>query len=171
MRTEDFMKNRLLPVITTLALSNAGLVFAHDQDNTLSPSPSATDYYQVNCYDDNSGAGPAAYLELELLTTSKATPIVSLQVKTTDNSGPFLITNITDSISGDKIPSRTVRIANKSATPYTKVDEINNANGYYVITVNKTLKGKQSYHFSFHCIGLGGHTGTDIEQLQKDFPK
>lgn len=168
--TEELMKKINLFLSIGIACFSWS-AFAHDQDNTLNPSASATDTYQVHCFDDGQGGGPAAKLEVELLTTSKSAPIVSLQVKTTAESIPFTITNITDPVNGDKGFSRTIAIANNSATPYTQVDTTHNANGYYYISVNKTKVGKQSYHFSYHCVGANDHTGTEITLLQKDAPK
>jgi|GEM_PF-7078270 len=164
------LNSTLLIAITCFSWS----AFAHDQDNTLNPSANATDTYQVNCDNDRPITEPpvhTAYLEVDLITTSKATPIVSLQVSTSTDSVPFTITNTTDAVNGDKIASKTIRIARNSAVPYSSVDDSKNANGYYYITVNKTKVGKQSYHFSFHCMGISDHAGTVIRLLQKDAPK
>jgi hypothetical protein len=141
------------------------LVNADDEANLLNPLPSASKYYQVECFDD--GHGDAAYLEVTLLTTSKAPPIVSLQVKTDAGSIPFTVTNITDPNNNDSRPSRTVQIANNSAVPYATVTKTNNANGFYYIAVNKTKAGKQSFHFTYHCMGVNAHTGTNLSPLQQ----
>ncbi len=132
-------------------------ILAHDIPNgNLPPSPSASDYYQIECRNDESGAGDADRLEVTLTSLIKNGPVVSLQVKT---ENPIYVTNITDTIGGDKIPSRTATVAN---------DNNGTANGFYYFTVNKSKAGIQKYQIKFHCLSKSGHAGTEVSMIQND---
>lgn len=141
-------------LIVLLTIGNSTAVYSHDVEGTLGPDSSASDYYQIECYDDGQGAGNAKSLEIEFFTTTNAAPVVSLQVRT---DKPVSLTNITDPVNGDNNPSRTVELAN--------IQTNSSANGYYYVTVNKNRYGIQSYHFTYHCIG-DGHAGTSTTALQ-----
>lgn len=149
-------------IFTLLLLPAWKLSLAHDMDGTLGPSASASDYYQVHCYDDRGGAGPTERLAVDLLTTGKAAPVVSLQVST---ESPLKIYSTTDPISGDSTFSTTIYPANDQPDT-TLSGKPHNANGYYYVSVNKTQAGIQSYHFTYHCESSIGHSGTDIAPLQ-----
>jgi myo-inositol-hexaphosphate 3-phosphohydrolase len=156
MGEEKFMQNHLQRLFwaALIALANPAALRAHDMSGTLGPGSSASDYYQIECLDDGAGAGNATYLEIALLTKTKNSPVVSLQVSTAE---PLSLSNITDPINGDSSPSRVVDVAN---------DQNGTANGSYYVSVNKTQAGVQSYHFTYHCMGEYGHAGTQIGVLQ-----
>jgi hypothetical protein len=153
---------RLL-LLALVTFANPAVVYAHDQNGTLGPDSSASDYYQIICSDD--GNGPTNHLEIEMLSTTKGLPVVSLQIVTqvVSTAQPLSIYNITDAVSGDSTPSRTVQVANVQTDPdlgYT------NAEGSYYVSVNKTQAGIQSYHFTYHCTSDTAHTGSEIITLQ-----
>lgn len=153
---EKIMQNRpvRLLLLALLTIFSPAMVWAHDMDGMLGPDSSASDYYQIECLDDGTGAGDAKYLEVELVTRTKGAPVVSLQVSTTQ---PLTISNITDPISGDSNASRVVDVAN---------NQNGTANGSYYVSVNKTQAGVQTYHFTYHCMGENAHAGTQISVLQ-----
>lgn len=135
---------------------------AHDIDGTLGPAASATDYYQIQCFDNKEGAGQSEELELDLLTTGTGTPVVSMQVST---ESPVRFYSATDPSGGNSSPSQA--IVAKNDQPDMLIDgNPNNGNGYYYLSVNKTLPGVQTYHITYHCQGSGGHTGTEITAIQ-----
>lgn len=153
---EKIMQNRpiRLLLLALLTIFRPAVVWAHDMDGKLGPDSSASDYYQIECLDDDSGAGDATYLEIALITKTKGAPVVSLQVTTAE---PLTISNITDPINGDSSSSRVVDAAN---------NQNGTANGSYYVSVNKTQAGVQSYHFTYHCMGEYAHAGTQIVVLQ-----
>jgi len=122
---------------------------AHDLDGVLGPSASASDYYQIQCYDDKQGAGAARELELTLLTMSSAAPVVSMQVSRQETNTVY---SATDRAGGDSEPSPSI------------VAE--HGDGYYYLMINKTLEGVQNYHITYHCVSDAGHAGTEIQSIQ-----
>ncbi len=137
-----------------LLIGKSQSVLAHDISNrNLGPLPSASDYYQIQCRYD-SGAGDTDRLEVTLTSLLKKGPVISLQVRT---ENPLYVTNITDAVGGDKVPSRTAAVAN---------DNNGTANGYYYFTVNKAKPGIQKYQIKFHCLSKTGHTDTAESQIQ-----
>ena len=149
-------KSLLITLIGGLMMVYAIHGEAHDQSGKLGPDPSATDYYIVTCFkDDNDNVEPAL-LEVSLMAYSKSPAIVSLQLASTN---PKTIANITDPIGGDKSPSQSSKVAN--------LDTNENGGGIYLITVDKSAAGTQSYQFKYHCKGQNGdHVGTQISTRQ-----
>jgi hypothetical protein len=130
-------------------------IMAHDIPNgVLGPLPSASDYYLIECRNDESGAGDSVRLEVTLTSLLKNGPVVSLQVKT---ENPLYVTNITDAVGGDKTSSMKATVAN---------DNNGTANGFYYFTVNKSKAGIQKYQIKFHCLSKSGHAGTEESMIQ-----
>lgn len=128
-------------------------IMAHDIPNgILGPLSSASDYYEIVCFNYNN-EGDADRLEVTLTSLIKNGPVVSLQVKA---ENPVYITNITDSVGGDKMSSRVAVVAN---------DNNGTANGSYYITVNKAKAGIQKYKITFHCKSKTSHAGTNEESM------
>jgi hypothetical protein len=150
------MINRWLKIgFLLLLVGKSHNILAHDIPNgNLGPLPSASDYYQIECRNDGSGAGDADRLEVTLRSLKKNGPVVSLQVKT---ENPLYVTNITDAVGGDKVSSRTAIVAN---------DNNGTANGFYYFTVNKAKGGEQQYQIKFHCLTKSGHAGTEETMIQ-----
>ncbi|WP_150050132.1 MULTISPECIES: hypothetical protein [Methylomonas] len=146
MKTESRSFFSMLLLATSLPLN------AHDKYGLLGPDATATDYYRVQC--SNNGNGNAAKLEVAVKALKRKGPPLSLQVAT---EFPETIINLTDSNSKDKLPSRTVDVAN---------DIDGKGNGFYFLAVNKTKAGIQSYHFEYHCLTASDvHTGTEISDV------
>lgn len=151
-----FMINRRLKIgLLLLLIGKSQSLLAHDIPNgNLGPLPSASDYYLIECRNDESGAGDADRLEVTLRSLIKNGPVVSLQVKT---ENPLYVTNITDAVGGDKISSMKATVAN---------DNNGTANGFYYFTVNKSKAGIQKYQIKFHCLTKSGHAGTEETMIQ-----
>ena len=147
------INNRLKIGLLLLLTGKFSNLFAHDIINSLGPDSSASDYYQVQCFND--GNGDANRLEVTLISKKKAAPIVSMQVVT---ENPLSVSSATDNIGGDKTTSRTLVVAN---------DNNGTANGYYYFTVNKTRAGVQKYQIRYHCMSQTGHAGTDSVAIQQ----
>ncbi|MGZ8955932.1 MAG: hypothetical protein ACXW0Q_14790 [Methylovulum sp.] len=136
-------------ILATSLLAASGLVAAHDLSGTLGDADLSTDYYAINCFDDGSGA--ADRLELQVIDLAPAptpNPFISAQI-----TKGLVAKNTTDLVDGDTAfsPKRTL---------------IGGA-GNYLVTVNKTRKGAESYSISYHCMtSSGAHTGTQLTTLQ-----
>lgn len=139
--------NNLMIIALFGAISSNAL--AHDLDGVLGPSASASDYYQIQCFDNKEGAGPARELELQLRAINSAAPVVSMQVSRQETN---TIYSATDRAGGDSDPSPSI------------VAE--HGDGYYYLMINKTLEGVQSYHITYHCVSDAGHAGTEIQTIQ-----
>jgi len=149
-------------IFASFLLTFSSLSQAHDWDGNLGPSASASDFLVIRCFDNNDGAGPAEELELELLTKTSASPIVSVQVRTEE---PVKIYNTTDPTGGDSNFSAPINASNEK--PDTSiVGNPKNGNGLYYVTVNKTAAGAQDYHLTYHCLSATDHAGTDILSVQ-----
>lgn len=126
----------------------ASVSSAHDQTGALGKAISATDVYQVHCYDD--GNGKASYLSFQIQDALPvAAPIISAQV----TLGASVAANTTDAIDGDAAysPALNLKGGNES---------------FYLVTVDKTKAGTENYTFQYHCMtATNVHTGTDILQL------
>ena len=141
------LKRMVVAVSWLSALAAPVMASAHESGvRSLGYGAAATDFYQVSCYDD--GNGPADYLEVQLLDLApKPTPdpVISIQV-----IKGIKASNATDLGDGDAKPSPALRL--------------HGGNGTYLVTVNKTRMGKETYQFSYHCVtdALHGnaHTGT-----------
>lgn len=139
--------NNLMIIALFGAISSNAL--AHDLDGVLGPSASASDYYQIQCFDNKEGAGPARELELQLRAINSAAPVVSMQVSRQETN---TIYSATDRAGGDSEPSPSI------------VAE--HGDGYYYLIINKTLEGVQGYHITYHCVSDAGHAGTEIQTIQ-----
>jgi hypothetical protein len=124
---------------------------AHTQSGALGDAAGATDYYQVTCSDDGSGA-PAS-LSMQVLDTSPvAAPLVSVQTRK-----GLLLANSTDATDADAGLSPIVHV--------------NGGAGVYDVLVDKSAAGAETYTLTFHCQtgpnGTGLHTGTEIVTRQR----
>ena len=133
-----------------ISIGESPNLLAHDILNSLGPVSSASDYYQIQCFNDNGGSGDPSRLEVTLISFSKSGPVISLQVRT---ENPLQVSNITDAIGGDKMTSRTESIAIENG-------------GFAYFTVNKAKAGIQKYQIKFHCLSATGHAGTAQVTLQ-----
>jgi hypothetical protein len=123
---------------------------AHTQNGSLGSAATATDFYQVTCSDDGSGA-PAS-LTLQVLDASPAAaPLVAVQ-----GQKGSLAKNGTDPVDADAAASPLI--------------SLNGGAGVYDVLVHKTDAGSESYTLTFHCLtgpdGTGDHTGTSITTRQ-----
>ena len=121
--------------------------YAHDADGYLPITASATNVWFVSCSDD--GNGVPTTLEVAVDNKTAKGPMLSLQVITYENTPKFF--NLSDPIGGDSIPSSQIS---------------SGFGGNHLIVVDKSGIGVLSYHFSYHCMSNGTHTGTDIQQIQ-----
>jgi hypothetical protein len=123
---------------------------AHTVNETLGASASATDFFQVICSDDGSGAPQSLSVQVRDNAAVEA-PLVSVQVQ----RGAGLV-NATDAVDGDS-----------GASPLVAVD---GGAGAYDVLVDKSGAGAESYTLTFHCTtgpgGTGLHTGTSDVTLQ-----
>jgi len=127
-------------------LGYAGSVAAHDINGVLGKSAGATDYYQVECFDD--GTGPADHLVVKIKDlVPVAAPLVSVQV------------------TKGKIAKNTTDAADGNAT-FSPTLNIKGGNGLYYLTVDKTAANAETYNLQIHCETSGGlHTGTNEPEL------
>ena len=144
------MKNRTLnnTFVTLLlvgALGYGGIVAAHDINGALGAAAGATDYYQVTCFDDNSG--PADHLIVKIKDLAPvAVPIISVQV-TKQVGKTFIARNSTDAVDGN--------------ATYSPELNIKGGNGTYFLAVDKTSANAETYNVQIHCeTSTGLHTGT-----------
>ncbi|MDO9103469.1 MAG: hypothetical protein Q7U57_00770 [Methylovulum sp.] len=123
------------------AIGYAGAAAAHDINGALGSAAGATDYYQVECFDD--GTGPAEHLIVKIKdSTPVAAPLVSVQV--TKGS---IARNTTDAVDGN--------------TTYSPTLKVKGGNGMYYLTVDKTAANAENYNIQIHCeTSAGQHTGT-----------
>jgi hypothetical protein len=144
-------QRRFLALATLLAASaGPGAAWAHTQVGSLAEPAASTDFYQVTCSDDGSGA-PAS-LTLQLLDTAPVVAaLVSVQVQRGTQAA-----SATDAGDGDATPSPAL--------------SFNAAAGVYDVLVFKTAAGAESYSLTFHCMtgpdGTGDHTGTSVTTRQ-----
>jgi hypothetical protein len=143
------MKSHLLQktllLVSMLTAGNA--VLAHELSGALGSAASATDSYQVHCYDDGNGAADHLYFHIKDLLPNAA-PVVSAQV-----TMGRLAASTTDAVDGDAAYSPAINVKGGN-------------NSYYFVTVDKTKLGAENYSFEYHCMtATGSHTGTDILPL------
>lgn len=146
------MNNRVLKntVIAISMLLATGTAFAHSQSGSLGAGAGATDLYQVSCFDDGGGAGPAYHLANNIKAGAFSAGKISIRTQKAAKA-----TNSTDAISGDSV--------------YSPVVYNVGGNGVYYLTVGKTAASSAaiSYIIDFHCLSsAGGHAGTSIYMLQ-----
>lgn len=137
-------------VLLALVLGGASVASAHTQSGSLGSDASATDFYQVTCSDDGSGA-PASLAVQVLDASPVAAPIVSVQVQK-----GLLLTNSSDPVDGDTAASPLV--------------SVNGGAGVYDVLIDKSAAGAETYTLTYHCMtgadGTGSHTGTSITVRQ-----
>ncbi|MEY4768000.1 MAG: hypothetical protein RL637_639 [Pseudomonadota bacterium] len=140
------MSYRYLAFIFVLS---GNIVLAHEQTGSLGKSASATDLYQIQCFDNGDGTGNTARLVTQIID-SPPKVAAKLSVQTVKAAKA---TNTTDAIDGDALGS-------PFASNY-------GGDGYYYVIVNKDGAGVESYTLDFHCQSSSGeHTGTEISSLQ-----
>jgi hypothetical protein len=117
---------------------------------TLGDGAAASDYYEVTCSDDGSGA-PASFSAQVSDEAPGAAPVVSVQVRRVQG-GVYNARNATDPTDADGLPSP-VAIVNSGA-------------GTYDVFVDKTSAGEEDYLLMYLCTtaanGGGVRTGTEI---------
>lgn len=123
------------------ALGLTGNVYAHDIDGALGKAAGATDYYQVECFDDGNGAADHIVVSLKDLAPV-AQPLLSVQV-----------------VKG-KIAKNSTDAADGNAT-FAPTINVKGGNGFYTVLVDKTSSAPETYTLQIHCeTGAGLHTGT-----------
>jgi len=147
---------------TTLLLTTGyvGTAMAHDLPDSsvgLAGSGAAkSDVYNVNCYDDGSGAAAKIFIQVTDLA-----PVKSAKVSIQAHKGTQTSALSTDAKDGDAVPSPGTLFAAGA--------------GDYTVTVNKSAytgtvakqKGAELYYGTAHCeTSSGVHTGTDISMTQ-----
>lgn len=124
---------------------------AHTQPGGLGAGAAATDYYQVFCSDDGTGAPASLSVQISDEAPVAAT-LVSVQVR----NGPDLLTS-TDPTDGDGAASPLIHVNVRSGFVFD-------------VLIDKSGAGSESYVLTFHCKtgpdGTGLHTGTDIVTRQ-----
>ncbi|TAN69975.1 MAG: hypothetical protein EPN17_06635 [Methylobacter sp.] len=123
-----------------------GSATAHDINGALGKAAGATDYYQVECFDD--GAGAADHLVVEIKDLAPvASPLISVQV-----TKGIIAKNSTDAVDGNATYSPTLTV--------------NGGNGSYYLIVDKTAAKAETYNLQIHCeTSAGLHTGTSEPAL------
>ena len=123
---------------------------AHTQNGSLGATASATDQYQIVCFD--SGSGPSQSISLEILDSSPgALPQVSVHLQRGDD-----LVSASDTTAADAAPSPEIGL--------------NGSDGAYRVLVTKTGAGTKFYSLTVHCTtgpdGSGSHAGTSLSVLQ-----
>lgn len=137
-------------LVFLLSAGAGGLAAAHTQNGTLGSVASATDHYEVTCYDDGSGSPQS--LSVEIRDSSPgALPQVSAHVQRNET-----VASTSDDTAANGSPGPEIHI--------------NEGPGVYRVLVTKTGSGTKFYSVSFHCnVGLNGtgaHAGSVISVLQ-----
>ncbi len=128
-------------IMLSTQLFCTGLAAAHDINGALGKTAGATDYYQVDCFDDGNGA--TAYLIVEI---KDLPPVVSPMVSVQVTKGK-LARNTTDAVDGN--------------AAFAPIVNLPGGNGSYFLTVDKTAAGIDTYNLQVHCeTSAGQHTGT-----------
>jgi hypothetical protein len=141
------LKYILLTLSALSAAGHSGIAPAHDKTGALGTNEHATDLYQVTCASDAGGATAKLVMQVKD-NAPAAAPRVSVQV-----IKGKLARNATDNGDGD---------ANFSSPAI-----VNGGNGAYLVAVDKTAAGSESYALEFHCqASSGAHTDTSIATLQ-----
>lgn len=139
---------RAIVTASILAVSSfANTTLAHTLNGSLGSGAGATDYYLITCAPD---AGEnSSSLEARVKDNSPvAAPLVSVQVVRAR-----LAANATDLSDGN--------------TTYSPNAKVNGGNGTYIVMVNKTTTGSESYSLEYHCKAANGvHTATSISTQQ-----
>ena len=104
-------------IMLSTQLFGIGQVSAHDINGALGKTAGATDYYQVDCFDDGNGA--TAYLIVEI---KDLPPVVSPMVSVQVTKGK-LARNTTDAVDGN--------------AAFAPIVNLPGGNGSYFLTVEK----------------------------------
>jgi hypothetical protein len=151
MRMNMKIKFKKLTMAGALLLGYAGIASAHDVTNQpIGATLSATDYFQVSCFDD--GTGNAVRLDIQVNDDTAGASILSLQVKK-----GLLAKNTTDATG-----------ANGAYSPLVSLQPpVGQGNGVYDVLVDKTTAAARQYDIKYHCMTSDNlHTGTSISQKQ-----
>ncbi len=138
---KNFVTVSLLGVLVYTASASA-----HNINGALGKAAGATDYYQVECFDD--GTGPADRLLVEIKDLAPvAAPLISVQV-----TKGAIAKNTTDIVDGNATYSPTLTV--------------NGGNGSYYLIVDKTAAKAETYNLQVHCeTSDDQHTGTSEPAL------
>jgi len=142
-------------VLSALLVAGYSAAEADTKTDVLGKAPGATDIYQVDCYNDDAGAGAPVRLDFEVEDLTPAyPPLISVDVV----SGA-LQASTTDTRDGDRKPSPAANVYGGA--------------GPYMVSVYKTAKPtvqpsklakaksyKETYRLTYHCRGPSGHAGT-----------
>lgn len=145
----------LLPVVFIglgIGMTIAPSARAHSQPGSLGVAASATDYYEITCFDNGSGA-PGS-LEIQIRDSSPgAAPFVSVQV----HHG-LSLRSVSDDLVADILPSAEI-YSNEGAA-------------IYFVLVDKSGSGGKFYDLTYHCWtgpdGTGVHTGSNLVPRQSE---
>jgi hypothetical protein len=146
----------LTALFTALASALGTLVAAearaHSQSGSLGAAASATDYYEIACFDD--GRGPATSLEVQIRDSSPgAAPFVSAQA----HFG-LTVRSVSDDLIADIVPSPRIFLNGGSVS--------------YIVLVDKSGAGGKFYELTYHCWtgpdGTGLHTGSNLVTRQSE---
>lgn len=132
-------------IAIALAATVASAALAHTQDGSLGDAAASTDYYQVTCSDDGSGA-PASMMAQVQSRGPAAVPVSAVVHRGTSATATVDI-NGGDAAAGPLV-------------------FVNGNDGVYNVFVTKAGAGAVNYTLEFHCMtganGGGLHTGTII---------
>lgn len=128
------------------------LAEAHSQPGNLGVAASATDYYEIACFND--GHGQPASLEIQIRDASPgAAPFVSVQA----HFG-LTVRSVSDDLVADIEPSARTFLNGGAVT--------------YVVLVDKSGSGAKFYDLTYHCWtgpdGTGIHTGSALVPRQSE---
>jgi hypothetical protein len=143
-------KRKFLMQIGIVWLCQASGVLAHDQSGSLGAQASATDYYELECFDDGNGSPEHLFFEVRGDTRNTAVQ-VSGQVVNGSQAA-----SATDHTSGDSSYSPQLKVVHEGD------------NDVYRMVIDKNGPGVAQYSLQYHCeTGNGVHTGTsDLKFLQ-----
>lgn len=146
------MKPAVIPhAVAAAAILTAGSftspVFAHTINGSLGSGAGATDYYLVTCSPD-AGENTSSLSARVKDNSPVVSPLISVQVLRAR-----LAANATDLSDGN--------------TSYSPIAKVNGGNGTYIVMVNKTAAGAESYTLEYHCKAANGvHTATSSSTQQ-----
>ncbi len=150
--TSPFLTALCAALVSVLGSLVAPEARAHSQSGSLGTAASATDYYEIACFDD--GRGPAASLEVQIRDSSPgAAPFVSVQA----HFG-LTVRSVSDDLFADIVPSARIFL-NEGAVSYH-------------VLVDKSGAGGKFYELTYHCWtgpdGTGIHTGSNLVTRQSE---
>ncbi|MGR8951853.1 MAG: hypothetical protein ACU83V_05515 [Gammaproteobacteria bacterium] len=142
------MKNNKiwLIVIGFVTMTHSLIVSAHDTTESLGAAASATDVYQIICFEENGIIPSQLFFDIKSATLSA--PPLSAQVINDD-----LAMSTTDSIGGDAAKSPELKVARPGT------------NDVYTVVIDKSgaSVGDVNYVIDYHCENsTGSHAGTQI---------